>query len=104
MPMPSVLPTPLPARESRRAPPLEEHEASYLAASASTASFCINSIALHRDTDLSHTLRTLGWMQPGPGRYARAGAGADGDDNGNTTSHAHCQPAQQPPLPHGPET
>ena len=40
MPMPPVEPMPpLPPRASRRAPLLEEHEASYFAASASTVSF-----------------------------------------------------------------
>src|SRR5690606_30209386 len=46
MPMPSVLPTPLPPRESRRPAPLEAQEASYLAASARMASLSVSSIRL----------------------------------------------------------
>ena len=45
MPMPSVLPTPLPPSEWRLPAPLEAQEASYLAASASTDSFCMSSMA-----------------------------------------------------------
>src|SRR5690606_11083066 len=44
MPMPSVLPTPLPPRESRRPAPLEAQDASYLAASARIASLSVSSM------------------------------------------------------------
>lgn len=47
MPIPSMEPMPLEATLSRLRPPLEEHEASYLAASAKIRSFsrsCICSI------------------------------------------------------------
>src|SRR5574343_816648 len=44
MPMPVVEPRPRPSRLSRRSPPLDAQEASYLAASASTVSLRISSI------------------------------------------------------------
>ncbi len=61
MPMPVVEPMPLPPVEVRLSVPLEAHEASYLAASASISSFCLSSIWVFM-IGTSNSVMTL--MQP----------------------------------------